>query len=113
MKEEFELPEWILEKVRAEYTKEILALIEEGEVAFISPGWHGSDVNLTLVVGEKTVLVNKFSLEELCDEPAKHWHNNGKTDQVHYDLVKSIADSLKVQSDRLYAVHKTLTVREP
>lgn len=112
MDERIELPEWIIEKLREEYIAEMQEIASDPDTAFVSFGWHGSDINATCVFGEKEVLAERISLADLCYEPAEGWHHNYKTDQYHYDVIGRIADELEVQARRIRSVHNKLKIKD-
>lgn len=78
----------------------------------ISYGWSNDDLSLTVLKGDsEEVLYETISLQNLCDEPAFHWHRNGKVDQEHYDFISQIADRLDEQAKRLRSVLSSLEVK--
>jgi len=108
----FDLPEWMLEKIREEYAAEMAALAEDPDSISISYGWHDDRLSLSIMIAGETINREVTSIKDLCDEPASGWHANGYTDAFHHKAIGDIAQRLKEQSDRLFAVQAGLKIRE-
>ncbi|MFG6572153.1 hypothetical protein ACGYLO_11165 [Sulfitobacter sp. 1A13353] len=111
--ERFDIPEWMLERIAKSYKEEVLKMRSEGYMFDFLTGWHGKDPSITVFIDGEEFGSDTFSLELLCTEPAKYWHNGKTIDQHHYDLIGEIAQELRKQSDRLLAVQASLEIIRP
>jgi|GEM_PF-5609839 len=108
----FDLPEWMIERMRQEYVAELEAIHEDPDTSLLGFGWHGDKLSVYFRAGDKVLAEESISIEQLCDEPAKYWHADGRTDAEHHELIGAIAQRLREQSDRLFAVQKSLEVEQ-
>jgi hypothetical protein len=107
----FDLPEWMIDRIREEYVAELNA-IKEDELC-ISPGWAGSDLNIT-IYGESAgdFKAQRFSIEDLCLELLAGWHNvHGETSQYNYDTIGEIAAKMEQQAAKMRELLGTLKIR--
>ncbi len=111
--EKFDIPEWMIDRIAESYKEEMLKMRSEGYMLDFVTGWHGKDLSISVLLDGEEMGSDKFSLEALCTEPAQHWHNGSMIDQQHYDLIGEIAQELKKQSERLFAVQASLKIDRP